>query len=123
MKLKFRAWDEIAKIMHYDFEFIRSGESGGDWIIFKSDKQTFESGKVWENPYPVQRFKIMQFTGFYDKYGDAIYEGDLVKLGDGDIVLEIIFKDGAFRDNFWGHTLDYLARNRDLTIVGNIYKN
>ena len=38
-RLKFRAWDKFNQIMHYDFQFIKSGEEGNDWICFVSDKQ------------------------------------------------------------------------------------
>ena len=37
-----RAWDERKKIMHNDFQFIRSGDTGADWIVFTSDKQTLD---------------------------------------------------------------------------------
>ena len=56
-EIKFRAWDEMKKVMHYDFEFIRSGIEGNDWIIFKSDKQPLEQGKVLDNPYFAQTIK------------------------------------------------------------------
>jgi len=61
--LKFRAWDEKNKIMHYDFEFIRSGTEGNDWIIFKSDKQRFDDNTqifpLLKNPYFSQQLKII----------------------------------------------------------------
>lgn len=32
-EIKFRAWDEQNKVMHNDFQFIKSGDSGNDWIF------------------------------------------------------------------------------------------
>jgi hypothetical protein len=73
-EIKFRAWDERHKVMHNDFQFIRSGIEGNDWIVFTSDRQTLQTNPhPLENPYFQQQFKIMQFTGLYDstKWVDA----------------------------------------------------
>jgi hypothetical protein len=77
VQLKLKAWDESNKEMHSQFQFIKSGEDGNDWIVFTSDKQTFNEGI--DNPYFQKQLKIRQFTGSSTKDED-IYTGDFVKI-------------------------------------------
>lgn len=56
-QVKLKAWDEKQKIMHYDFQFIKSN----DWIIFTSDKQKLtDKPHPFQNPYCIQQLKIME---------------------------------------------------------------
>lgn len=56
----YRAYDRKNNVWHYNVQFITSGCEENDWIIFKSDKQTIESGKVFDNPYTRQQIVLYQ---------------------------------------------------------------
>ena len=126
-EIKFRAWDERNKIMHYDFQFIRSGTEGNDWIIFISDKQKLTSD--WKsNPYFQQQLKLMQFIGFKNNGGNDIYEGDIIKYdnrnsGYGDksqpnyLFTTINSIEDFYDDDYYIHIC------KAGEVIGNIYEN
>lgn len=127
-EIKFRAWEEVNKVMHLDFRFIKSGDEGNDWLIFTSDKQTLQDKHhPFDNPWFQQQFKIMQYTGLKDANGVNLFEGDVVSVaGTGSAEVKIcpaygvVFSD---KDGFERHYIDCIAEGDHPTIVGNIYQH
>jgi uncharacterized phage protein (TIGR01671 family) len=129
-EIKFRAWDERQKIMHGNFQFIRSGVESNDCIVFTSDHQTLQSKPhPLENPYFQQQLKVMQYTGLKDKFGVEIYEGDIVSYQfcgqfshSGEGVVE--FAHGCFhvlRFLLWDYSED--GKDWQIEVIGDIHQN
>ena len=110
---KFRAWDEQNKLMHHDFQFIKSGNDGNDWIVFTSDKQKLtDEPHPLNNPYFQQQLVIMENVGIYD-----IYEGDIVDFGG----LGVVKYD---EDRFYVDSGNIHTRvSKQHKVIGNIYEN
>ena len=123
--IKFRALDERNEVMHFDFQYISNGEEESDWIVFKSDKNTFDP--ITLNPYLRRQLKIMQFTGLLDKNGKEIYEGDILqardKWADPKVLLTVVFQAGAYWSNGEKHAMPLWDIHPYAEVLGNIYEN
>ena len=126
--IRFRAWDEQNKIMHNDFQFIKSGDEGNDWIVFTSDKQTLQdSTHHFENPYFGQQLKIMEYTGLKDKNGKEIYEGDVTKHHSHNTISKWIYSSRYLQfmslESDGTHRYYFDIDKDKLEVIGNIYQN
>jgi uncharacterized phage protein (TIGR01671 family) len=120
-EIKFRGWDEQNKVMHHDFQFIKSGDRGNDWIVFNSDKQDYIN-RCLDNPYFSQQLKIMQFVGIKDINDKEIYEHDIIQSYDSEgnkIKHAVTYDPDLCRWNLHKDWVDKFKKE----VVGNIYEN
>lgn len=125
--LKFRAWDKTKEIFT-NYQIV-------DDMLYFMDKFT----GVWKRDDNQDRFVLMQSTGFKDKNGKEIFEGDIVNCGylfNGSPFDEldeyeeekgvVKFLNCGFNIKFKNDTnlfIDIMESCEDIEIIGNIYEN
>jgi len=122
-EIKFRCWDKMGEKMHY---------------------QEKQSLKEWFNRYGSNSFVMMQYTGFKDRKGKEVYEGDIINFttiisqsaslppemdkelenqgygGKTKIQRSVEFEK---HECFNGTCYGYPFPNEDIEVTGNIYEN
>lgn len=116
-EIKFRCWDKDSKNnpgvykninpMYYDIQYTYDNDLGDH----KPGESSF--GDILNNP----RYEVMQFTGLFDKRGQEIWEGDIVKHKWGIDAVE--FWHGAWQ----GRSIKAIQCNRHLAPIGRIYSS
>ncbi len=109
-EIKFRVWDKITEKMGdvINIAFTIDGEI--HHVEFICEDKIFVT-------MPLQ-MKLMQFTGFIDREGKDIYEGDIVIDKNGR-KYPIYFDDGSF----YGGLIEFPDIYFDLQVIGNIFEN
>lgn len=110
-EIKFRAWHNGE--MMYDVD-LYSGK-------YKDDAYGYGDGDVHDDA------PVMQYTGLKDKNGVEIYEGDVVSIGNGELIEEIKWiKEKQWMrgecpfSGFVNHDAIYKS---GVQVIGNIYEN
>lgn len=115
---KFRIWSKDTNCM-IPFEKLHIELKDGEYTVrFSLD------GGVTEYVIPIENLTSMAYSGFKDKKGKEIYDGDILEYESG-YRDSVIFIDGCFITT-GESTFDYLfiaLKLHDAEVVGNIYEN
>ena len=137
-EIKFRVWDGKKMYLPKNETIFKNASF---WQVGVSDGETIYKEKI-------EQFSIMQFTELYDKNGNEIYEGDIIKCGmhkgseeyfhryavvefNPDIQFRILFYVNSETgeknptDNYIFHfgKFAYKETNKHIEIIGNIFEN
>lgn len=120
---KFRAWDRTKNEMNYRVMVGNCDTDDENWtcpIIWDEEREKWVHFDDYEC--------IMQSTGFKDKNGKEIFEGDIVLVLDSPYTVFYDNEKGSYRlkphDDRWN--VDYMSNfshGGNFEVVGNIYEN
>lgn len=118
---KYRLWDKNRQVMYDNSQLIIWN---GNVYANDSKKLTCNNLKGWS----VDDDYLMQSTGLFDKYGQEIFEGDIIKMSK-DVYSEPTYyevvrhRGGAYRFESKQHGCELWLRHTDCEVVGNVYEN
>lgn len=120
---KFRVISEdLEKISFFKLESIYGGSNADKWKFYNGSQILMNSVGKDDICF------VDMFSGLYDRYGNEIYENDLILIGQ--YLMKVEFKDGNFliknmvKSTENVNVLEYLSdHDRGTFLIGNIYFN
>ena len=111
--LKFRAWDKLEKRFFYPDK----GYQGHYVLTLNGQFQNLQNGSGGDE------YVVQQWTGFVDRNGKDIYEGDFL----GEELDPITFYEGKFITKLRGARLfdleEFWEDGQEPEVIGNIFEN
>jgi len=112
-QLKFRAWDKLAK----QFTYPDKGYQGHYVLTLNGQFQNLQNGSGGDE------YVVQQWTGFVDRNGKDVYEGDFL----GEKFDPITFYEGKFIARLRGARLfdleEFWEDGQEPEVIGNIFEN
>lgn len=117
-RFKFRVWDTITNTYDYKFPYNRIGM----FYLAQNGHLFSDFGNTVAPEIKQDRFIIEQCTGFPDKNGTLIYEGDLLQDNCGTIY-EVGWDDGGYWSilDYQSQECEFLRYPSNCKIIGNIH--